>query len=116
MKAPRILIVDDDAVIGMLMAEILETEGFVICGVETTEPGAVSAAMRERPDLVIIDQVLGTGSGVRAIEEIVRDSPVPYVLISGMVGARTRKVLLKPFRKVDLLQAMAQALASATPA
>lgn len=113
MKALRILIVDDDALISGLLAEALETEGHVVCGIEATESGTVSAAGRERPDLIIIDVTLATGDGVRAIEQIHRTGPVPHVLISGKRVSSGYEVLLKPFHIADLLVAMDRALAPA---
>ncbi len=113
MKALRILIVDDDALIFGLLAKTLEAEGHVICGIEATESGAVSAAVRERPDLIIIDVTLATGDGVRAIERIHRTGPVPHVLTSGEKFSSGYELLLKPFRIADLFVAMGRALAPA---
>ncbi len=111
----RILIVDDDAVLSGLLAETLDSRGHVICGIEATEDGAVQAAARERPDLIIVDVSLALGSGIRAIEQIQRLGPVPHVFMSGERLRLASEVLLKPFRIGELLLAIDHAL-SAAPA
>jgi DNA-binding response OmpR family regulator len=45
MKALRILVVEDDVMIGGLLAETLEDLGHVVCGVETNAANAVAAAV-----------------------------------------------------------------------
>ena len=37
MRPLRILLVDDDAMIGTLLAELLDEMGHVVCGIEATE-------------------------------------------------------------------------------
>ncbi len=65
MKAPRTLVVEDDAVIGGLLAETLEGLGHAVCAVETNVAKAVAAASHWRPDLMIVDVGLGEASGIR---------------------------------------------------
>ena len=47
LKAARVLVVEDNAIIGMLYADLLEEMGHTICAIETTENGAISAAAGE---------------------------------------------------------------------
>jgi CheY-like chemotaxis protein len=114
MKPLRVLIVEDEAVIAMLLAELLSGMGHEICAVEETEAGAVSAAVRQLPDLMIVDDQLSDGSGVAAVAAILRTGFVPHVFIS---GARIRGgtpgsiVLQKPFQEADLIRAIQRALA-----
>ncbi|MCF3946907.1 MULTISPECIES: response regulator [Acidiphilium] len=83
MNALRIMIVDDDAMITSLLAMMLTDMGHEVCAVEGSEEGAVAAAARCRPDLMIVDARLGRGSGVSAVDAILRTGPVAYVLTSG---------------------------------
>src|ERR1700722_4237230 len=69
-KALRVLVVEDDAMIGVLLGEMLEGMGYGVCGIEATEGDAVTAAARYKPDLMIVDVHLGEGSGVSAIDTI----------------------------------------------
>ena len=116
MNALRILVADDDVVIGMLLSEMLEALGHDVCSVETTEADTVTAAARCRPDLMIIDVTLGAGSGVSALEQILRFGPVAHLLISGAGLQRCPPgavVLQKPFREAELVRAMQRALVAA---
>jgi hypothetical protein len=77
MKALRILVVEDDVMIGGLLAETLEDLGHVVCAVETNAANAVAAAARHHPDLMIVDVGLGEASGVAAVNEILRAALFP---------------------------------------
>lgn len=114
-KAPRVLVVEDDAVIGVLLGEMLEGMGYDVCGIEATEADAVTAAARYRPDLMIVDVKLGDGSGVSAIDTIHRAGPVPHVFVSGDI-ARLRALkpgsitIQKPYREAELALIIQRAL------
>ena len=121
MTATRVLVVEDDAVIGMLLAEMLAGMGYEVCAIEGTEADAVSAAARCRPDVMIVDVWLGEGSGLAAVEEINRSGPVPHVFVSGDIsGIRALRLdsiaIQKPYRESDLARVIQQALAGAHPA
>ena len=113
MKSLRILLVDDDALIGTLLAEMLEEMGHVVCGIEATEAGAVRAALRDRPDLMIVDARLREGSGLAAVETILRTTAIPHIFMSGdrLPDGRGRAVILrKPFMDRDLADAIERAI------
>jgi CheY-like chemotaxis protein len=117
MKAHRVLIVEDDALLGVYLAELLIGMGHEICAIEATEADAVSAAAQRGPDLMIVDARLHDGSGVAAVEEILRKGFVPHVFVSGDISSiRSSRpgavVLQKPFRESDLARAIQRALAA----
>ena len=70
MTALSVLVVEDDAMIGMLLAEMLEDMGYTVCAVVATEEDAVADAARCKPGLMIVDEQLREGSGVSAMERI----------------------------------------------
>lgn len=118
MKALRVLVVEDDALIGMLLAETLEGMGYEVCAVAASEADAVADAGRCEPDLMIVDAQLGDGSGVAAVEKILRAGFIPHLFITGnAAGVRTLDpgaiIIDKPFFVSDLGQAIKRALASA---
>jgi DNA-binding NtrC family response regulator len=111
-KALRILVVDDDAVIGTLLAAMLEDMGHSVCGIEATEAGAVEAALRELPDLMIVNAILREGNGLAAMETILQTTAMSYILMSGGRVNRFRckaVVLRKPFLYVELADAIERA-------
>jgi DNA-binding response OmpR family regulator len=118
MTALRILVVEDDAMIGMMLAEMLEEMGHSVCSIESTEADAVSAADRCRPDLMIVDVLLGDGNGVSAVTKILRAGPVPHLFVSAdlsrLKALRPGAVAIqKPYRESDLTGAIRLALDAA---
>lgn len=115
MKPLRVLVVEDDAVIGLLLGEMLAGMGHTVCATAATEAAAVSAAIRDRPDLMIVDAGLGRGSGFSAVDEILRAGSLAHVFISGDAGrVRARRpeavIVGKPFREAELVKAIEVAL------
>jgi two-component system, response regulator PdtaR len=118
MTALRVLVVEDEILIGMLLADTLGAMGYDVCAIEATEAGAVAAAARCDPDLMIVDARLRNGSGVSAVEEILRTRWVPHVFVSGEISTIQALrpgaiVLRKPFRDMDLNRAIQRALDAA---
>jgi two-component system, response regulator PdtaR len=111
MKPLSILIVEDDAMISMLLAEMLGDMGYNVCAIATTEDRAVEDAARCKPGLMIVDEHLLEGSGVSAVDRILQTGPVPCVFISGALVRPTRPgttMLQKPFLEEDLVRAIRQ--------
>ena len=114
MRAVRVLVVEDDAMISTLLAEMLGELGHEVCGIEATEAGAVAAAARHRPDLMIVDMNLAGGTGPAAVARINQAAPVPCVFMTGgrhEAGMGGAVLLAKPFREADLVHAVSLALA-----
>jgi DNA-binding response OmpR family regulator len=120
MRALRILLVEDDSMIGMFLGMTLEQMGHEVCAIESTEAGAVAAAERQRPDLMIVDAALNPGDGVAAVGRILAHRPVPFVFASGdMTRVKLRFpdaiVIQKPFNDTDLARAIQMAMDAAPP-
>jgi CheY-like chemotaxis protein len=114
----RVMVVEDEAVIAVLLAEVLAGMGHDVCAIEATEADAVAAAARCRPDMMILDARLGDGSGISAVEQILCTRFVPHVFVSGdALRVRALRpgavVIQKPFREADLASAMQRALGAA---
>jgi two-component system, response regulator PdtaR len=114
MVALNVLIIEDDALIGMLLTEMLQEMGHVVCATAVTEEDAVADAARYKPSLMIVDEQLLEGSGMSAVERILRTGSVACVFMS---GANVRRpgatVLLKPFVEADLVRAIQNVVGSA---
>jgi DNA-binding response OmpR family regulator len=112
------MVVEDEAMVATLLAEVLEGMGHEVCAIEATEADAVATAVGCRPDLMIVDALLGLGSGIVAVEQILRTWLVPHVFVSGDLSRirslRPDAVMLqKPFRESELASAMQRALGAA---
>ena len=121
MDALRILLVEDEAIMGQLLGEVLQGMGHVVCATETTEADAVAAVARCKPDLMLVDIQLGVGNGISAVEKILRNGFIPHVFYSGDIsGVRTSRPsavsIQKPFRVRELAEAIQRALDARVPA
>lgn len=96
---------------GLLTAEMLESMGHLVCAVVATQFQAVSTAILSRPDLLVVDAKLGHGSGVHAVQTIMRTRKIPHFFITGHAALVTAAlpgalVVQKPFHEVDLALAI----------
>ena len=111
----RMVIVEDDALIGMYLEDLLSVMGHDVCAIARTEADAVAAAMRCQPQLMIVDNALDKGSGVAAMRQILAHSFVPHFYVTGNAFAISRIVedaiiISKPFNLQDLRAAIRQAI------
>jgi len=119
-KNLRILIIEDDGLIALLLEMLLEQMGHEVCATASTQAGAVIAAHRFEPDLLIVDARLRSGSGISAVEEILRTRKrrMPHLFVSGDIADIRARLpaaitLQKPFRAAALTQAIDSALEAA---
>jgi putative two-component system response regulator len=115
----RILVIDDEHVIRMLVMEILEAAGHHVTGAESAER-ALALLDREDFDLVVSDVVMPGLSGLELLELVrSRSASLPVVLVTGagtydtLSQALTRGaagLVTKPFAHAELQAAVADAL------
>jgi DNA-binding NarL/FixJ family response regulator len=77
----RILIADDHAPMRTLLREELEGAGFEVCGEAVSGPEALEAALRERPDLCLLDVLMPGGDGMAAAREIRKALPATKIVM-----------------------------------
>jgi CheY-like chemotaxis protein len=120
-EAPRVLIVEDDAMIAWDMSLSLEAAGFQVCGIVSTGAAALEQAMAGGLDVVLMDVNLKEGmDGIetaRALRERGRQTPVIFVTGFGdpETSERIRAInpngyLLKPVMPEELEAAIIRAL------
>ena len=76
-----VLVVDDEPKIVQLARDYLEHAGFHVV-VAGDGPAALTAARRERPDLVVLDLGLPGLDGLEVTRELRRDSAIPIVMLT----------------------------------
>jgi DNA-binding NarL/FixJ family response regulator len=80
-RLSRVLVADDHAPTRSHVTELLDAEAdFVVCAEASDAPGAVAAAVREVPDLCLLD-IRMPGSGVAAAWEITSRLPHTHVVM-----------------------------------
>jgi len=113
----RILIVEDEAMIALLIQDVLEEIGSVIVGPASRIPAALDLIAAEAVDLAVLDLNLA-GQPVYPVAEVLADRGIPFVFITGYGQAsiderwRDRPSLPKPFRPTQLAGSLRSALAS----
>ncbi len=123
----KVLLVDDSRSIRQSAQAMLEPMG---CSITLAEDGfdALCRIAALRPDIIFMDVMMPGLDGFQACA-LIRASPqfgeTPVVLVSGSDGlldraraelAGARRYILKPFRKADLLEAIAALVPTARQA
>jgi DNA-binding NarL/FixJ family response regulator len=119
---PRILLVEDDFLVGMEIEAGLRDAGCDVIGVAATAEEAVSLAEAERPLLAVMDiRLAGERDGVDAALEIERRLGIRSLFASAhgdhevrarAAAARPLGWIGKPYRVTALVAAVRHALAS----
>ena len=118
---PRVGIVEDEAMIAMLMSEILSREGYEIAYQVATPEEAVECTRTASPAIVLMDVNLGQEKdGIDAAMEIRAFSDVPIIFITAYSDettleragpVRPEAILTKPIRRTQLLETLRHGLA-----
>jgi DNA-binding NarL/FixJ family response regulator len=93
---PRVLIADDHAPTRAGVRMALERDGIEVCAEVTNAPDAVDAAMRERPDVCLLD-VHMPGGGPSAASKIT--SSLPRTLVLMLTVSRDNADVLESLRR-----------------
>jgi CheY-like chemotaxis protein len=115
-----VLVVDDEIAIQRIIERILTAEGYLVLAPPTPEEALVLVARAELGiDLLITDVVMPGMSGPEFLERVRRLQPaLPAIYISGYTRDLVDPLntggeelhLAKPFKPLDLLQAVSRAL------
>jgi two-component system, OmpR family, response regulator len=77
----RVLIVDDDAALALMLTEHLAPEGFELKAVQQGREG-VAAALSGQYDAVLLDIMLPGISGTEVLRQIRQESQVPVIMLT----------------------------------
>lgn len=85
----RALIVDDDPQMRLLVRLVLETDDVAVTAEASSGPAALSALAAERPDVVVLDNMMPGMSGLDvARQALAADPALPIVLFSAALDER----------------------------
>ncbi|MDX2157061.1 MAG: response regulator [Hyphomicrobiaceae bacterium] len=116
--AAKVLIIEDEPLIGMDLEAIVTDIGHEVVGVAPTRTAALELARRSRPGIILADVQLADGSsGIDAVNDILKLINVPAIFITAyperlLTGERAEPTFLitKPFRPEMVKAVMSQAL------
>lgn len=97
MNAPTILVVDDTSTNLMLVASVLEAEGFRTL-TASDGPGARELSRAEQPDLILLDVLMPGESGFETCAKLKSDpltSDIPIIFLSSLDDVRSKVAGLK---------------------
>jgi len=111
LQGRKVLVVEDEFLVAMLIQEMLETAGCVVSGPIPRVPEALDAAGRETYDAAVLDINLA-GERIDPVAEALSRRNVPFVFVTGYSTGvlpsafAERPRLCKPFKMADLLGAL----------
>jgi AmiR/NasT family two-component response regulator len=119
----RVLIAEDEALIRLDLKEMLQEEGYDVCGEAGDGESAVRLARELKPSLVILDVKMPVLDGIAAAEQIARERIAPVIILTAFSqsdlverarDAGAMAYLVKPFQKKDLLPSIEMAVSRYT--
>lgn len=116
-RSVRVLLVEDEVTVSMLIEDMLDELGYEVVGSASTIAEALSVLEQESPDCAILDVNL-SGVYVYPVAEALRERAIPYAFSTGYGKAALRKedvgtpVLQKPFRIDQLASALTEMIHS----
>ena len=114
MSAQKILVIDDQPNLRLLVSKILEIEGYEVKTAANGDEG-IAMAKADKPDLILLDVMMPKKNGYQSAAELnlqKETSQIPIVLMTGttqMVGDGIQLTtsaidkLAKPFGKDELI-------------
>ncbi len=90
-SAGKVLVVDDDEAVRVLLTRYLEMEGFTVEQVRDGD-SALATIASTQPDLVLLDLMLPSADGLDILTRLRRDSEVPVILLTAR-GSEADRIL-----------------------
>ena len=120
-RAARILLIEDEPLVRVALAEVLRVAGFCVVEAATADEAAVFLAAGEAIDLIFSDvRMPGSRSGLDLAREVKRASPsLPVILTSGNPVAACAEVadafIPKPYLDEDVAKVVTEMLSRFPP-
>ena len=115
LKGRRVLVVEDEALVAVLIEEALISAGATIMGPFSAVAPSMAAIAAEPPEVAILDLNLAGESSLPVADDLVARG-VPIIFASGYGSAglppryRERPMLAKPYDPAELLLALVSVL------
>jgi len=108
----KVLIVEDDLIIAMVIENMVKDLGHEVIGKTNTGEEAVDMALDLKPDIILMDiRLKGEMDGIEAVSKIREKMTVPVIYITGNSDQLNKEraeetgfisLITKPFTKIDL--------------
>ncbi len=116
----RVLVADDASFMRQMIREIVESEGFEVCGEASDGIEAVDEFKKLHPDVVTMDIVMPRKSGIDAVRGIIALDPGARVVMCSALGQETlvaeaiqagaKDFIVKPFKPDAVIETLKKVL------
>jgi two-component system chemotaxis response regulator CheY len=116
----KILVADDASFMRQMIREIVESEGFEVCGEASDGIEAIDEFKRLHPDVVTMDIVMPRKSGIDAVRGIMELDPTACVVMCSALGQETlvtealqagaKDFIVKPFKPDSVIETLKKVL------
>lgn len=120
MSKGRILVVEDEIIIAMEIADRLKSMGYEVLRIVSNGKNAIEAAQRDKPDLILMDiMIQGNIDGIETATKIRSISDIPVIYLTANADESTLErakvsdafgYLIKPFEEKELNTTIEMAL------
>jgi PAS domain S-box-containing protein len=120
MSDKRILIVEDEIIIAMEIADRLKSMGYEVLRIVSTGQMAIQSALKEKPNLILMDiMIKGDIDGIETAHRIHEKSRIPVIYLTANADESTLErakvsdafgYLIKPFEERELNTTIEMAL------
>uniref|UniRef100_UPI00374D4F8E response regulator n=1 Tax=Undibacterium sp. TaxID=1914977 RepID=UPI00374D4F8E len=122
-KTMSVLIVDDNDMTREVLRVILRHEGYIVVGEATDGDSGVEMALRLQPNIILLDVVMPTVSGLDVLKKIKEALPKTIILmvtsskdrdtITTALQSGVSGYIIKPFNAGTVMDALQLAIAKA---
>ena len=81
-RSPSVVLVEDEPMIALMVADIIEERGFTVVGVFRANGEALAFLRDHRPHIAILDYALTDGPAAPVAQKL-RENRTPFCVISG---------------------------------
>ena len=116
----RILVADDASFMRQMIREIVEAEGYEVCGEASDGVEAVEQFKELHPDICTMDIVMPRRSGIDAVRGIIELDPTARIVMCSALGQETlvteameagaKDFIVKPFKPTSVLETLKKVL------
>lgn len=111
-RIERIFIVEDEVLVAMDMADLLERMGFEVVGPAVHQEQAVAMARSEPIDAAFLDVNLGENKTSQPVAELLRERGIPFIFVTAYTASEVtfrlsdERVLKKPVTSSEMLASL----------
>lgn len=117
MKNLTFVVVDDAIFMRTLLKKMIEeVEEFTVIGEGCNGYDAIEQAKKHKPDIMTLDITMPDMDGIRAVKEVVKESPDTKIIMVSAMGQQSMVIeaiklgakdfVVKPFEKSRVIQAI----------